>query len=212
MSTTVLDLIDTSAPTFGEEEWDSEFAIDSSTLIRQANDSFSLLEYLESHYSLEFLGSVTGWTRKMQCPFHKHGNERTPSFFINEKSNRYLCHACGATGGLVQFISFKFNRPESDVATHLLKLSKQGLNAVAIIESQKKIDQKKKVVGLLLELSDIFREFIHAHADDDIAIRHVNKIMEGFDTAYLLNPEGVEKNITEVVGNLRTLLSNYDRK
>jgi DNA primase len=38
------------------------------------------------------------------CPFHKDGQEQTPSFYMNVNSGVYYCHSCGAKGTLVQFL------------------------------------------------------------------------------------------------------------
>jgi DNA primase len=38
------------------------------------------------------------------CPFHKHGEEKKPSFYINLLSGVFYCHACGAKGTFVQFL------------------------------------------------------------------------------------------------------------
>ena len=38
------------------------------------------------------------------CPFHKGGQERTPSFYINTQNGLYFCHACGEKGTFAQFL------------------------------------------------------------------------------------------------------------
>ena len=38
---------------------------------------------------------------KALCPFHA---DRTPSFFINTRTNRYRCYSCGANGDAIQFL------------------------------------------------------------------------------------------------------------
>lgn len=35
---------------------------------------------------------------KLRCPFHKDGNETTPSLNLHNTSGHYRCHACGAKG------------------------------------------------------------------------------------------------------------------
>ena len=39
-----------------------------------------------------------------KCPFHGGGNERTPSFAINEKDGFYHCFSCGESGDMFTFI------------------------------------------------------------------------------------------------------------
>lgn len=36
---------------------------------------------------------------KLRCPFHKDGNEKTPSLSMHKSEGHYRCHACGAKGG-----------------------------------------------------------------------------------------------------------------
>lgn len=36
---------------------------------------------------------------QFHCPFHKDGNEKTPSLNLHKTTGHYLCHACGAKGG-----------------------------------------------------------------------------------------------------------------
>lgn len=35
------------------------------------------------------------------CPFH---SERTPSFFVRDNSNSYICYGCGASGNVISFV------------------------------------------------------------------------------------------------------------
>lgn len=38
------------------------------------------------------------------CPFHKGGQEKTPSFYINLNNGLFYCHSCGKTGNFPQFL------------------------------------------------------------------------------------------------------------
>lgn len=38
------------------------------------------------------------------CPFHKGGQEKTPSFYINVDNGLFYCHACGVKGTFVQLL------------------------------------------------------------------------------------------------------------
>jgi len=35
---------------------------------------------------------------KLRCPFHKDGNEKTPSLNLHKTTGHYRCHACGTKG------------------------------------------------------------------------------------------------------------------
>ncbi len=39
-----------------------------------------------------------------KCPFHGNGNERTPSFAINDKEGFYHCFGCGESGDMFTFV------------------------------------------------------------------------------------------------------------
>lgn len=38
------------------------------------------------------------------CPFHKSGEERRPSFYINLNNGLFYCHSCGVKGTFAQFL------------------------------------------------------------------------------------------------------------
>jgi DNA primase len=38
------------------------------------------------------------------CPFHKGGEEKTPSFYVNVNNGLYFCHSCGVRGTFVQLL------------------------------------------------------------------------------------------------------------
>lgn len=207
----ILDMLD--APTFqetGEEDWGDY--VDPRALIDEANQAFDLAEYLENKYEMQVFSSNNGWTRKMFCPFHKNGNERTASFFINPEKNIFYCQGCGVTGGLVQFISLYSKQSYEDVASHIIKIAKEGGAILVAAEHEKKLLEKKKIVETLLNVSDLFRNFIKAYSDDELAMKYIEKLMIGFDNVYELNQESTEKNISEMYNNFKSYLKAYDRK
>jgi hypothetical protein len=61
------------------------------------------------------------WSLHMKCPFHKGGNERTPSFGYNFNSDYFSCRACSRSGQAVEFISFLDKRRKIDVALEILE-------------------------------------------------------------------------------------------
>lgn len=53
---------------------------------------------------LRWLGITVSKTNNSEylsifCPFHKNGQENTPSLNIHKGRGNYRCHACGAKGG-----------------------------------------------------------------------------------------------------------------
>ena len=39
-----------------------------------------------------------------KCPFHGNGNERTPSFALNDREGFYHCFGCNESGDMFTFI------------------------------------------------------------------------------------------------------------
>jgi hypothetical protein len=197
-----------------KEKWeDIDYSIcqnEAHILIEKANKAISLTDYLQSRYVLEHVPSSSGWSYKTYCPFHKSGNERTASFFINAQTNRYYCQACSASGGIVEFISRKFGRPNLFVAEFILKY----INGKIIIESEeiKKSNEAKKFNEFLLKLSEIYNEFIKTHKDDDNAIDYIMKCMNGFDNLLDKNKEAVQKSIGPISEQIKLQLKNYNIK
>lgn len=204
-----IDLLDNPISS-SEEDWDDY--CDPISLIEQANKTFNLLDYIETKYTVQIQTSSNGWTRRMFCPFHKNGHERTPSLFINTEKNVFYCQACGASGGLVQFISNLTNRSEDSIANDLIKIGNNGQSILSKIEAEKKLEQKRKVFEFCLKISSLFHEFIKNHIDDDEGLKYIDKLMVGFDNVFLLNPEDTEKNIEEIFNNFQTYLSTYDKR
>ncbi len=206
----IFNLLDGPLHVSSEEEWGDY--TDSQALISEANRTFSLVDYLDSRFSMQPLVSSGGWTRRMPCPFHKHGQERTPSFFVNSRKNRFYCQACGITGGLVQFIHYQTNRPEERIAEHIIKIAKDGGAVLVSLDHERKAEEKKKISRILFQMSDMFREFIKVHIDDDLALKYVDNLMSGFDNIHNIDLEETEDHIEEIYKNFETYLATYDRK
>jgi DNA primase len=178
------------------------------SIISKANSSIDISDYMDSKLELIYIPSNKGWSYKAYCPFHKGGNERTPSFFINKNDNRYFCQACGASGSVVDYISKMYNRPQIAVAEHILKC----VNGDYSIEENKieKAKIRKKINDFLLKMSDMHREFLLKNNTDD-AIQYIMKIMKGFDLVYVYNTEKVEENIEEIFEHFKLYLKKYEQ-
>lgn len=177
------------------------------SIIEEANKSIPLLDYLGSKLILEHLSSSSNWSYKATCPFHKHGHERTASFFLNTEQNRFYCQACGVSGGIVEFIAITYKRPTLLVAEHII----QCVNGKFVPEnlSVKKANDRKKYQQSMLLLSDMYRRFISANINNEKAIEYINKCFSGFDSVIEQNPEGVEKSIDEIIKQFEAYLSKY---
>jgi len=93
---------------------------------RNANRTLSNLEDIKSIPIEKFvdLSHPKAWKSqdriKICCPFH---NEKTPSFVINRKTNKYKCFGCQARGSVIDFIMNKMSLTLPE-AINWLKLNK----------------------------------------------------------------------------------------
>lgn len=55
------------------------------------------------------------------CPFHAGGNEKTPSFIINQR-NQFKCFSCGEAGSSVDFVMKLHNLKFVDAVKYLNKV------------------------------------------------------------------------------------------
>ncbi len=179
------------------------------SIIAKANSSIDIVDFLDAKLNLESLHSSSGWSYRTYCPFHKGGNERTPSFFINQTNNRFYCQACSVSGGIVEFISKKYRRPVIIVAEHILNC----VNGKITIDEEriKKINDKKRFNELLLKLSDICRNFATQYIDDEPALLYLNKLMMGFDNVISKNPDGIERSMDDIFNQFKQYLDKYNK-
>ena len=100
----------------------------------------------------------SGWTWKANCPFHKGGNEKIPSFYINPTFNRFYCQGCAATGSVVEFISKKYKRSAILVAEHILQCTENS--AKIDYDKLSRIKERERFEKSVLMLSDMCRNFV----------------------------------------------------
>ena len=71
------------------------------------------------------------------CPFH---NEKTPSFSINPKSNRFKCFGCGKSGNVIDFV-MEFKKIEFPSACEVIAADHK-----IIIPKEKMNDESEKIL------------------------------------------------------------------
>ncbi len=64
---------------------------------------------------------VKGDSIQANCPFHKNGNEKKPSFSVDLKTGKYKCFACGEEGNYIKFLSQIKNIGTKDAAKEIYK-------------------------------------------------------------------------------------------
>ena len=74
-----------------------------------------------------------------KCPFHGNGNERTPSFAINDRDGFYHCFGCGESGDMFTFVE-KMDHVSFNEAVEILA-HKAGVELEVVVG---KTDRKDK--------------------------------------------------------------------
>lgn len=107
--------------------------------------NIDIVKYISQYVELEYKrGEYWGL-----CPFH---DEKTPSFSVNGKKNRYYCAGCHASGNIVNFMRDYHKMYYADAIKHLSSYS--GINFEQKIQSQtinvlKRFVPKKKKEPIL---------------------------------------------------------------
>lgn len=112
--------------------------------------------------------------KKTFCPFHKGGNERTPSFIYFQERNGFYCFGCNTGGGPVDFVSLYENITRYAAA---LKINQKLFSSSEIIIESRTY----KVYNFYLEFSHSVRKFIHQNKLNFEAIKHAEYICSLFD-------------------------------
>lgn len=144
-------------------------------IIRSVNDAVSLKQILESH-GISLNKSPNGWSQRIKCPFpfHKNGNENTPSFGYHFQTDRFNCFGCGSHGKAVEFVAFYTERPRLDVAYELLQ--QNNLEIKDVIDE----DELLNLDDLLIDYANFVRETIMQNAKKFNEIQKVNYWVDAF--------------------------------
>lgn len=150
---------------------DKDFA---KILIRQAN-TVDLLTVFK-HYGVH----LDEYNRKCICPFLFHANERTASFTYYKDTNSFFCFGCKSGGGPVNFVSLYDDIPKPEAATKIS--TKFHIDRdVALRDTSDFVDRQR----ILLEFSELIRNFIFDNLDDKHALEYSEKVGLIFDTINL---------------------------
>jgi len=140
-------------------------------LIKQAN-TVDLLTVFR-HYRI----NVDPYNRKCVCPFVFHSNERTASFFYYKDTNSFYCFGCKSGGGPVNFVSLYDDVSRETAATKIAEKFHIDPNLI-VNDSSDFVDRQR----ILLEFSEMIRNFIFDNLDDKQALEHSEKVGLIFDT------------------------------
>jgi len=96
------------------------------------------------------------WTHKCTCPFHKNGQERTPSLHISDTEKTFFCYGCSVRGDVFDFIGMIRGSPGDVVANKYRELKNIAVELSDAADSRPKTD----VHELSLQLSVAIREYL----------------------------------------------------
>jgi len=143
-------------------------------LITQAN-SIDLLKIIKQ-YGVH----LDEYNRKCICPFPFHSNEKTASFFYYKDTNSFYCFGCKNGGGPVNFVSLFENILKGEAATKIT--SKFHVDPNIIVKNSADFVDRQH---LMLDFSELVRNFIFDNLDDNHALEYSEKVGLIFDTINL---------------------------
>lgn len=138
----------------------------------------------------EYGQSIDEYNRKIRCPFHSGGNERTPSFWVYLETNSFHCFGCKVSGKPVSFISLKESLNAFDSALHIIEKWGEYFD-----DAQSLLSVKEKFINndnVYFEFSNFVREFIHKNIESESAFNFAENICQSFDKMirkYKIKPE-----------------------
>ena len=144
-----------------------------------------------SEVVLSYIPVVTRSGRNWaKCPFHGNGNERTPSFAINDKDGFYHCFGCGESGDMFTFVEKMDHVSFSEAVEILARKAGVELERVSGTSEHRDKDELEALFDLNQRIASSFRYFLTnseegQKARDYLASRGVTKEMsERFQLGY----------------------------
>jgi len=158
--------------------------VDLRSLINQAN-SIPISTIVTSYGQ-----RVDDYNRRIRCPFHSGGNERTPSLWIYPDTNTFHCFGCKAGGRPVDWIARHEVMNKVDAALHIIERWGAHINTTQETAEIKGAGYDKAI----FDFSNCVRMFIRKHEASVEAITYVEKLCFSFDKMnhkYHLNHDGL---------------------
>lgn len=115
--------------------------------IQEVKEASDIVEVIGSHISLQRSGAYF----KGLCPFH---GEKSPSFFVDERLQRYKCFGCGESGDVFTFLEKYEGMSFAEALQHLAD------KAHITLESYKK-SSDDELREQLLEVLSLAKEYYH---------------------------------------------------
>lgn len=164
-------------------------------LIDQAN-GISLL-YIFQEFSIK----IDKNNRTTQCPFHKGGNERSPSFWYYPDTNRFHCFGCSKTGLPCDFVLMIKHITKVEASLYILEKYAGLLNSAGELSEIKDIFSD----DIILEFSSAIRSFIKNNNYSAEAISFADNLCFSFDKMnekYSLDHAGLACLVSKLLSRL----------
>lgn len=141
------------------------------SLSQAIKNQISILDICEE-FSIKLENVNNGsFTHRCRCPFHKDGNERTPSLYIDSTNNTFFCYGCGAGNTVINFYNLFFpDYEELDCVNDLRSR----------IDSTKKYPKKivQNNFQLQIEMSGLLRYYNQKFPDRFEEIKDIQKELD----------------------------------
>ena len=125
-----------------------------------------------------------------KCPFHGNGNERTPSFAINDRDGFYHCFGCGESGDMFTFVE-KMDHVSFNEAVEILA-HKAGVELEVVVgkTDRKDKDEIETLYDLNKRIAGTFHYLLLNSAEAAVARDYLdargisNEMVERFELGY----------------------------
>lgn len=140
-------------------------------------------------HALEIYGLEFSSRNKCKCPFHL---EKTPSFSVHTKTNRFICFGCGEKGDIFSFVQKYFSLSWPDAFKKVC--SDFGIMQYTLTETKKNklLERRNEITKLkntlysaLEEYCSLRYEIMHHPAHPSIGLLYHDQVVLGTTIEYL---------------------------
>ena len=181
------------SPSSGDGGWLADpygRSISQQSVVQQANTI--PITTIVAHYGQR----VDDYNRRIRCPFHKGGNERTPSMWVYPETNSFHCFGCKSSGKSVEFVGKSESLSKFEASLFIIEKWGHLIGDVAIPEDAQDNFQET----FLLEFSGYIRDFLRRNESAE-AFEYAEKLSFGFDKIcqkHQLSSDGLKSLIEKI--------------
>lgn len=166
--------------------------------------NINLADFMESEYDSYFTESkMSDWVNT-NCPMPNH-DDNSPSFGVNNTSNRYNCFGCGATGDIIKLVQeveglnfieaiqklshyagLELETTNLDLK-YLVNEFNNSINSYLDKENNSNYPGGLSEIGFLLAFSDRTKKFLRSTNYDESQIKWIDEIYISLDEAIVKN-------------------------